>query len=75
MIGHHAPGEDAHGYASLHLREHALECKVVAVTLEDAAFTVGSIQDVVHEAAGRCSQGPWHDSWNARTAEMVDEEI
>jgi hypothetical protein len=43
VVGHYTPGKDAHWYALLHLYQHALEREVVAVLLEDPAFTVRAI--------------------------------
>jgi hypothetical protein len=43
VVGHYAPGEDAHWYALLHLCQHAFEREVVAVLLKDPAFTVRAI--------------------------------
>jgi hypothetical protein len=43
VIRHDAPRKNAHGHTLLHLAQHLLECEVVAVTVENRAFTVGSV--------------------------------
>ena len=62
MVGHQAPREYAHRYPLLDLRQHALEGLVVAIRVEDAAFTVRAIEHMIDKAARRDTQWPWHGS-------------
>src|SRR5688572_6505540 len=60
MIWHHAPGEDPHRHSLLYFGEHTLKRQVVAVVMEDAAFTVCAVEDVIHEPSRRSAQRPCH---------------
>ena len=43
MIWHDAPGKNAHGHAFLDLAKYLHEGQVVAVMMEDGAFTVSAV--------------------------------
>ena len=74
MVGHQAPREYAHRYPLLDLRQHALEGLVVAIRVEDAAFTVRPIEHMKDKAPGASAMAL---AWliNARPRSAVDGKV
>ena len=50
VVGHQAVSQQSHVMAFHHLREDALECRIILAGLEDSQPGVGPIQGVVDEA-------------------------